>query len=112
MHNDALPEEWLILRDWLPADLEASAQKCGFIRRSTGRVNAETWLKLILMHVAGGLSLDQTMLRASELGWANLSAVALFKRLRVAQEWLSQLCSSLLAFQRARLGEKHPWPKE
>ena len=111
MHNDALPEEWLILRDWLPADLEASAQKCGFIRRSTGRVNAETWLKLILMHVAGGLSLDQTMLRASELGWANLSAVALFKRLRVAQEWLSQLCSSLLAFQRARLGEKHPWPK-
>jgi hypothetical protein len=111
MDNDALPEEWLILRDWLPDDLEASAKKCGFIRRGTGRVSAEIWLRLILMHVVGGLSLDQTMLRASELGWADLSAVALFKRLRVAQEWLVQLCSKLLAFQRARLRERHPWPK-
>jgi len=109
--NDALPEEWTILRDWLPEDLESSAKKCGFIRRSTGRVTAETWLRLILMHVVGGLSLDQTMLRASELGWANLSSVALFKRLRVAQGWLIQLCSKLVAFQRARLKEKHPWPK-
>lgn len=110
MEDDALPEEWVILRDWLPADLETSAKRCGFVRRSSGRVSAEMWLRMILMHVVGGLSLEQTMLRASELGWANLSAVALFKRLRVAQEWLCELCAGLLAQQRAFLGEQNPWP--
>jgi hypothetical protein len=109
--NDALPEEWSILRDWLPEDLEDSAKRCGFVRRSSGRTSAETWLRLILMHVAGGLSLEQTMLRASELGWADLSAVALFKRLRVAQGWLCELCTGLLAQQKAFLGEQSPWPK-
>ena len=105
-----MPEEWEILRDWLPGDLDDSAKRCGFIRRSTGRLDAEAWLRLILMHVVGGLSLEQTMLRASELKWADLSAVALFKRLRVAQEWLAELCGHLLAEQRQRLGDTQPWP--
>lgn len=111
MSDDALPEEWAILRGWLADDLEASAKCCGFIRRTTGRANAEMWLRLILMHVAGGLSLEQTMLRAAELEWCRLSHVALFKRLRVAQNWLSELCGGLLAGQRQRLGGSQPWPK-
>ena len=39
------------------------------------------------MHVARGLSLEQTALRARELGWAEIeiSGVPLFKRLRKAQ---------------------------
>jgi hypothetical protein len=111
MTADSLPEEWGILRDWLPGDLDESAKRCGFIRRSTGRLNAETWLRLILMHVAGGLSLEQTMLRAGELGWTELTAVALFKRLRSAQVWLSELCGGLLAQQRQFLGESQPWPE-
>lgn len=96
MADDALPEEWIILRNWLSEDLSASAKRCGFVRRSTGRVDAEMWLRLILMHVVGGLSLQQTMLRAAELKWCELSHVALFKRLRVAQEWLAELCDGLL----------------
>jgi len=111
MLNDALPEEWLILRRWLPMDLEASAKAARFVRRTTGRLNAELWLRLILMHVVGGLSLEQTMLRARKLGWAELSAVALFKRLRVAQQWLADLCAGLLTKQRALLGDLHPWPE-
>ena len=112
MKKELILEEWAVLRDWLPQDLEASAKENGFIRRSSGRVNAEIWLRLILMHVVGGLSLKQTMLRASELGWAELSAVALFKRLRVAQPWLSKLCAEQLAYQQSRLDEDTPWPKE
>ena len=110
MPEDSLPEEWSILRDWLPGDLEESARRAGFLRRSSARINAETWLRLILMHVAGGLSLEQTMLRAGELGWAKLSAVALFKRLRTAQGWLAELCSELLGRQRELLGTHAPWP--
>lgn len=111
MSTDALPDEWAILRGWLSEDLESSARKCGFVRRSSGRVDPETWLRLILMHVAGGLSLQQTMLRAAELDWCELSHVALFKRLRVARGWLAQLCAGLLDWQRKRLDDAHCWPQ-
>lgn len=110
MSDDSLPEEWAILRGWLGNDLVSTARTAGFVRRSTGRVDPETWLRLILMHVAGGLSLKQTMARAAELGWCSLSHVALFKRLRWAQEWLCELCSGLLAWQRDRLDESAFWP--
>ena len=61
--------------------------------------NAETLLRLIFLHVAGGLSLRQTMVRAQALGWATLSAVALLKRLRASANWLESLC----------LGLSRPW---
>jgi hypothetical protein len=110
MSEDSLPEEWAILRGWLGNDLISTARSAGFVRRSTGRVDPEVWLRLILMHVAGGLSLKQTMARAAELGWCSLSHVALFKRLRCAHDWLCELCSGLLAWQRDRLDEAAYWP--
>jgi hypothetical protein len=111
MLNDALPEEWEILRGWLPADLDATAFACGFFRRRRGLRESERWLQLILMHVAGGLSLEQTALRARELGLAQISGVALFKRLRNAADWLRELCRHLLSEQQNRLGECR-WPSE
>ena len=82
MNPDALPEDWETLRSWLPADLDARARQHGFFQRARGLNDGERWLRLILMHVAGGLSLEQTALRARELGLAEISGVALFKRLR------------------------------
>lgn len=111
MTNDPLPEEWSILRDWLPPDLEKSAKCCKFVERASRKgLSVETWLRLILMHVTG-LSLEQTMLRASEMDWADVSHVALFKRLCKAQRWLAELCGKLLAEQRSLLGENRPWPQ-
>ena len=109
MSTDALPDEWEILRDWLPEDLHQRAVAHRFFRRARGLTDAECWLRLILMHVAGGLSLEQTVMRARELGLAQISAVALFKRLRGAGEWLRDLCQHLLAEQQRRLGQC-AWP--
>jgi hypothetical protein len=109
MMNDALPEAWSILRDWLPDDLNERARKDGFFRRSRGLSDAELWLRLILMHVAGGLSLKQTAVRAGELGLAQVSSVALFKRLRRSQKWLQGLTRHLLAAQQKKLG-RFDWP--
>jgi hypothetical protein len=111
MADHALPEEWTILRSWLPEDLEKRARLHGFLRRSRGLTDAECWLRLILMHVAGGLSLEQTAVRARELGLAQISHVALFKRLRNAGAWLQDLCQYLLNEQQRRLGEC-AWPGE
>lgn len=111
MAADALPEEWEILRDWLPEDLNQRARTHRFFQRERGLTDAERWLRLILMHVAGGLSLEQTAMRARELGLAEISAVALFKRLRRAEAWLKDLCQHLLAEQQRRLG-RGVWPSE
>lgn len=95
-NTDALPEEWAILRQWLPSDLEALARAKGFFTRRRGLQDADRWLRLILMHVAGGLSLKQTVVRARELGLARVSSVALHKRLKNAEEWLGSLTGHLL----------------
>lgn len=97
-------EGWQIVRGWLPADLEERAKREGLIRQAGEPLDAECWLRLILMHVAGGLSLDQTTVRALELGWAELSAVALFRRLLQAQPWLENLTQYVLREQCQRLG--------
>lgn len=111
MADDALPDEWEILRRWLPDDLNARARQHRFFQRERGLTDGERWLRLILMHVAGGLSLEQTALRAREMGLAQISAVALFKRLRKAEAWLKDLCQHLLNEQQQRLG-RGLWPKE
>jgi len=104
--HDALPEDWAILASWLPGDLNALARECGFIRRARGLQDAERWLRVILMHVAGGLSLQQTAVRARELGLAEVSGVAVFKRLRNSEAWLRRLTAHLLAEHQQLLGAR------
>ena len=103
MDKETLESDWQALAAYLPPDLKQSAREHRFLRRSTGRLDAATWLRLILMHVAGGLSLAQTVARAQVQGWATGSAVALHKRLRSAGPWLTALTSHLLASQRQAL---------
>jgi hypothetical protein len=109
MTTDMLPEAWSILRQWLPSDLNERAHATRFFQRSRGLNDAELWLRLLLMHVAGGLSLKQTVLRAHQLGLAQISSVALFKRLRRSQKWLQGLTQHLLKVQQKKLGRFH-WP--
>lgn len=111
MCKDALPEEWDIIREWLPEDLDGLARQHRFFQRRRGLTDAERWLRLILMHVAGGLSLEQTVVRAKELGLAAISGVALFKRLLRAEEWLKRICQHLMAEHQKQVGQ-HAWPKE
>jgi hypothetical protein len=84
--------DWDLVKRLLPADWEASARQCGALRRCRNVDSAETLLRLIFLHVAGGLSLRQTVVRAEALGWAKLSDVALLKRLRASANWLESLC--------------------
>jgi len=65
--------------------------------RSRKIPNAETLLRLLLLHVSAGLSLRQASVRAREQGLAEISDVALLKRLRTAGPWLQRLSSELAA---------------
>ncbi len=99
MNEQLISADWDIVKGLLPADWEAGARQCGALRRGRNVKNAETLLRLIFLHVAGGLSLRQTVVRAKALGWASLSDVALLKRLRASANWLESLC----------LGLTRPW---
>jgi hypothetical protein len=91
-----LDEEWGVLAQFLPRAWRDLASSTGAIKRARGSVASTadgptTLLQLLLMHVAGGLSLKQTVARAQEQGLAKMSDVALLKRLRTSERWLREL---------------------
>jgi hypothetical protein len=94
---NAADESWEILQQFLPDNLEASAREHGAFRRARGEIqSAEVLLRLLLLHVAGGLSLEQAVVRAREHKLVNISAVGLFKRLRNSGPWLVWLTEQLV----------------
>jgi hypothetical protein len=95
MREELISADWDLVKGLLPTDWEAGARQCGALRRCRNVDSAETLLRLIFLHVAGGLSLRQTVVRAQALGWARLSDVALLKRLRASANWLESLCWGL-----------------
>lgn len=94
-HANLLDEEWEFLTDFLPSGWREQARSTGALRRARGVVSADSLLQLILMHTATGLSLRQTVVRAREQSLADISDVALLKRLRSSEPWLRQLTSQM-----------------
>ena len=90
--TDLLDEEWRILAGLLPSDWRALAGHTKAIQRARGPLkDPETLLRLLLLHVGGGLSLKQSVARAQVQGIATASSVALLKRLRSSERWLREL---------------------
>jgi len=83
-------DNWPILCTFLPKGWEQMARTTGALRRARDIPDAESLLRILLLHVANGYSLAETAVRAGQLGM-ELSAVAVFKRLRASEEWLRWL---------------------
>src|SRR3989442_5704613 len=95
-----LEEEWEYLTELLPKDWREQARKTGALRRARGITSADCLLQMILMHTATGLSLRQTVVRARQQSIADISDVALLKRLRSSEAWLRGLTARM-----AEIGE-------
>lgn len=94
---DLTKESWEIVMQFLPEDLETSAREHLAMRRARGEVkSAAVLLRLILLHVAGGLSLEQAVVRARENKLVAITAVGLFKRLRNSRAWLEWLTQQMV----------------
>jgi Transposase DDE domain len=96
MHCSAIESEWLILARYLPENWRDLARTHGALRRARGIKDADTLLRLILLHVAAGLSLRQTVVRAKNAGLARVTDVALLKRLKVSEKWLRTMTEHML----------------
>ncbi len=91
-----LDENWKLLLNLLPLGWEQQAVLSGASERLRGFGTTSDLLRTLLLHVGKGYSLRETVVRAKAAGIAEVSDVALMKRLQKAEEWLRRLCVSLL----------------
>src|SRR5216683_425459 len=89
-------KNWRTLVSFFPADWEDVAAETGANVRLRGFQSVEALMRTLLLHVARGYSLRETVVRAKLVGLARVSDVALLKRLRKAEGWLQALCVALL----------------
>ena len=87
--------DWQVLCQVLPPGWEDAAHELGAFRRARGVPDVTTLLRILLTHLADGGSLQETATRVEQAGWASVSAVALFKRLRAAGPWLRWMAERL-----------------
>ena len=88
-------ENWEILCTFLPTEWAEQARRLGAMRRARYITEPGTLLRVLLLHLATGCSLAETAARASAAGLAQISAVGVFKRLRVAEPWLRWLAQQM-----------------
>ena len=91
----AMDEDWEALRLFLPDDWRGMGRETGALKGLRKDKSAESLLRVLLLHLGCGHSLRETAVRAREAGLADLSSVALFKRLKKSAAWLHALCVAL-----------------
>ena len=98
---------WDYLLTLLPADWQALAKSSGAVRRLRGAASLSSLLRTLLLHIAHGCSLRTTSVVAKAAGWADMSDVALLKKLRACEGWLCALCVGLLRDSGMSLPQPH-----
>lgn len=88
-------DSWTIMRRVLPRGWERQARALGALRRARNVPNARVLLRLLLLHLAGGCSLAETATRARQAGWCQVTAAAVFWRLKAAEHWLRWMSEQL-----------------
>jgi hypothetical protein len=89
-------QSWQTLLTRFPHTWRELAKEPGAHRRLRGVSSLEALLRTLLLHLARGYSLHEPGVRAKAAGGAELSAVALFKRLQKAEDWFKEVCRVLL----------------
>ena len=88
-------EDWRLLVSFLPGNWRELAASTGALKGLRKDKSAENLLRVLLIHLGCGHSLRETAVRAQQAQLAELSSVALWKRLKKSQDWLQALCLEL-----------------
>ena len=105
--NSAVDEDWDLLMHFFPPDWKAVAARTGALKGLRQDKVEENYLRTLLIHLGCGHSLRETVVRARKAQLADLSDVALLKRLRKAKDWLHGLCCGLFAGKGVKLSFVH-----
>ena len=88
-------EDWELLLSFFPENWQELAAQTGALRGLRKDKSPERLLRTLLIHLGCGHSLRETVVRARQAKLADLSDVALLKRLRKSRDWLYALCVEL-----------------
>jgi len=88
-------EDWALLISFFPAGWSDMAAESGALKGLRKDKSPENLLRTLLIHFGCGHSLRETVVRAKQAGIADLSDVALLKRLRKSKNWLYVMCVAL-----------------
>lgn len=88
-------DEWGVVRELLPSGWEQAARDCGAFRRARYLSDPGSLLRLLLFHAINGCGLRETVAQAKASGIAEMSQVALLKRLRSSGAWLAWIGAAL-----------------
>ncbi len=89
-------ENWDVLTKLIPEGWEDKARELGALTRARKIKNSNNLLRVLLIHLADGCSLRETVVRAQKGEIADISDVALYKRLKASTEWLRWMSVELL----------------
>jgi hypothetical protein len=93
--TNVMDEDWPLLASLFPRGWRRLASETKALKGLRQDKSEENLLRTLLLHLACGYSLRETVVRARAAKLANLSDVALLKRLRKSKEWLQALCCRL-----------------
>ena len=79
----------------MPSEWRELAEDTGALKGLRKDKSVDNLLRTLLIHLGCGHSLRETVVRARQANLADLSDVALLKRLRKSREWLYALCVRL-----------------
>lgn len=97
MRRRGYDDNWEAVKGFLPTGWEKKAKGLGALLRQRNVKDPGSLLRLLLIYLADGCSLRETVARARQARLCRLSDVALLKRLRTASEWLRWMSLELLA---------------
>jgi hypothetical protein len=90
-------ESWNVLKTMFPLNWRELAKETGsLVRKPRNFKDEEEIMRTLLLHVANGYSLRETVTRAKLSGLSDVTDVALLKRLRCSEAWFKALCMLLL----------------
>ena len=94
-HPSGMTEDWGLLLSFLPCNWRDLAASTGALKGLRKDKSADNLLRVLLIHLGCGHSLHETVVRARQANLAELSAGALWNRLKKSQAWLRALCVEL-----------------
>jgi len=94
---ETVDRDWSALVTLLPDDLDTSSFESGALVRKREVQSASVLMRLAMAYAVGGRSLRETSTWAHDAGVADLSDVALLKRLKGSSRWLGGVLARMLA---------------
>ena len=90
-----MDEDWNLVLSFFPKEWREYALRTNALKGLRKDKSPDNILKTMMIHFSCGYSLRETAIRAKKAHLADLSDVALLKRLQKSKDWLYMLCTTL-----------------